>query len=89
MQNKETFEARLTAVLAEIKETDIEEVANWRLTFIMSSVCVIACIVGLAAVAMAHEVPTWVAPAAIILEAASGLSAMVIHQFRLFGRRRA
>ena len=86
-ESKQAFEAKLGDVLVDIKDADVEEVANFRLTFILGAICLGSCVVGLAAVAFPSEFPEWVAPVAIIVEAASGLSAMAILHFRWFGRR--
>ena len=84
--NKDRFEAGLNKVIDGLEPSDVESVANWPIVKALILVSLVAAAIGVTAILAEAYVPTWLANAALGLEAIFGVAGLLFLHFRWLGR---
>lgn len=83
---KDKFEAGLNKVIDGLEPSDVESVANWPIVKALLVVSLAAAAVGVTAILAEAYVPTWLANAALGLEAIFGVAGLLFLHFRWLAR---
>lgn len=84
--DKDKFEERLRHAYWGLEPSDVESVANWPIIKALIVISLVAAAVGVTTILAEAYVPTWLANAALGLEAIFGVAGLLFLHFRWLGR---